>query len=90
MLGSPERSAITLHFLNAVLQFPSPIREVRILNPTIEKEFEESYEFAQSSPFPEPEDFSKGLWVEDGYWTSEPGRGGGRAVVHHRGRRSAR
>ncbi|WP_164104132.1 Rpn family recombination-promoting nuclease/putative transposase [Candidatus Laterigemmans baculatus] len=41
VLGSPEHSAITLHFLNAVLQFPSPIREVRILNPTIEKEFED-------------------------------------------------
>ena len=36
-LGSPNRPAITLHFLNAVLQFPSPIREVQILNPTTEK-----------------------------------------------------
>jgi len=26
---------------------------------------------------PEPGDVTKGLWVEDGYWTSEPGRGGG-------------
>lgn len=40
VLGSPEHPAITLHFLNAVLQFPSRIREVQILNPTIEKEFE--------------------------------------------------
>ncbi len=30
-----------------------------------------------ASPFPEPGDVTKGLWVEDGYWTSEPGRGGG-------------
>jgi acetoin:2,6-dichlorophenolindophenol oxidoreductase subunit alpha len=43
----------------------------------IEREFDEAYEFAQQSPFPEPGDVSKGLWVEDGYWTSEPGRGGG-------------
>jgi predicted transposase/invertase (TIGR01784 family) len=41
VLGSPEHPAITLHFLNAVLQFPAPIREVQILNPTIEKEFED-------------------------------------------------
>ena len=43
----------------------------------VEKEFDEGYEFAQASPFPEPGDVTKGLWVEDGYWTSEPGRGGG-------------
>ena len=43
----------------------------------VEKAFNEGYEFAQASPFPEPGDVTKGLWVEDGYWTSEPGRGGG-------------
>jgi TPP-dependent pyruvate/acetoin dehydrogenase alpha subunit len=43
----------------------------------VEKAFKEGYEFAQASPFPEPADVTKGLWVEDGYWTSEPGRGGG-------------
>jgi TPP-dependent pyruvate/acetoin dehydrogenase alpha subunit len=43
----------------------------------VEKAFTEGYEFAQASPFPEPGDVTKGLWVEDGYWTSEPGRGGG-------------
>jgi len=42
----------------------------------IEREFEDGYESAQASPFPEPDDHAKGLWVEDGYWTSEPGRGG--------------
>ncbi len=52
-------------------------QEVADIQARIEKEFEEGYEFAQASPFPEPEDFAKGLWVEDGYWTSEPGRGGG-------------
>ena len=25
----------------------------------------------------QPGDVTKGLWVEDGYWTSEPGRSGG-------------
>ena len=43
----------------------------------MEKAFDEGYEYAQASPFPEPDDVTKGLWVEDGYWTSEPGRGGG-------------
>jgi pyruvate dehydrogenase E1 component alpha subunit len=43
----------------------------------VEKAFTEGYDFAQASPFPEPGDVTKGLWVEDGYWTSEPGRGGG-------------
>ena len=40
-------------------------------------EFDEGYAFAQASPFPEPGDVTKGLWVEDGYWTSEAGRDGG-------------
>jgi TPP-dependent pyruvate/acetoin dehydrogenase alpha subunit len=43
----------------------------------VEREFDEGYEYALASPFPEPGDATKGLWVEDGYWTSEPGRGGG-------------
>jgi TPP-dependent pyruvate/acetoin dehydrogenase alpha subunit len=43
----------------------------------IEHEFEEGFEYAQSSPFPEPGDVTKGLWVEDGYWDAEPGRSGG-------------
>jgi len=43
----------------------------------VEKAFNEGYAFAQASPFPESTDVTKGLWVEDGYWTSEPGRGGG-------------
>jgi len=43
----------------------------------VEEEFDAAYAYAQASPFPEPGDVTKGLWVEDGYWTSEPGRGGG-------------
>jgi TPP-dependent pyruvate/acetoin dehydrogenase alpha subunit len=43
----------------------------------VQREFDEGYEYAQSSPLPEPGDVAKGLWAEDGYWTSEPGRGGG-------------
>ena len=47
------------------------------LRARIEREFEEGYEFALASPFPEPEDAFRGNWTDDGYWTSEPGRGGG-------------
>jgi TPP-dependent pyruvate/acetoin dehydrogenase alpha subunit len=43
----------------------------------IEHAFDAGYEFAQSSPFPEPGDVTRGLWAEDGYWDAEPGRGGG-------------
>jgi len=43
----------------------------------VEQAFKEGYEYAQASPFPEPGDVTKGLWVEDRYWMSEPGRGGG-------------
>ena len=50
---------------------------VKRLDERIKTEFEEGYEFALSSPFPEPGDVTKGLWVEDGYWQREPGRGGG-------------
>ncbi|HJR98921.1 MAG TPA: thiamine pyrophosphate-dependent dehydrogenase E1 component subunit alpha [Actinomycetota bacterium] len=51
--------------------------DVEQIERRVEAEFEEGYEFALASPFPEPGDATKGLWVEDGYWTSEPGRGGG-------------
>lgn len=40
LLGSPEHRRITLHFLNAVLA-PPRITEVTILNPFLEKDFEE-------------------------------------------------
>jgi pyruvate dehydrogenase E1 component alpha subunit len=45
-----------------------------------EQAFEEAHAFALASPFPEPGDVSKGVWVEDGYWQSQPGRGGGTEV----------
>ncbi len=50
---------------------------VRSIDDRVKAEFDAGYEFAQRSPFPEPGDVTKGLWVEDGYWRSEPGRGGG-------------
>jgi pyruvate dehydrogenase E1 component alpha subunit len=50
--------------------------DVKEIQGRIEREFEDGYDFAQDSPFPEPEDHTKGLWVEDGYWTGEPGRNG--------------
>jgi pyruvate dehydrogenase E1 component alpha subunit len=50
---------------------------VRETEERIKEEFEDGYTFALDSPFPEPGDVTKGLWVEDGYWTSDPGRGGG-------------
>ncbi len=43
----------------------------------IEEAFEEAHAFALNSPFPEAGDVDKGMWVEDGYWRAEPGRGGG-------------
>jgi pyruvate dehydrogenase E1 component alpha subunit len=43
----------------------------------IKEEFQEGYAFAQSSPFPAPEEATLGLWVEDGYWEREPSREGG-------------
>jgi TPP-dependent pyruvate/acetoin dehydrogenase alpha subunit len=62
------------HLLSEGVASEEDIAEIQA---RIEKEFDEGYEFAQASPFPEPEDHAEGLWVEDGYWTSEPGRGGG-------------
>ena len=43
----------------------------------IEGEFTEGYEFAQQSPFPIPDDVTKGVFADDGYWRSEPSRDGG-------------
>jgi acetoin:2,6-dichlorophenolindophenol oxidoreductase subunit alpha len=51
--------------------------DVDELHKRIEQEFDEGYEFALASPFPEPEDAFKGNWTDDGYWAGEPGRGGG-------------
>ncbi len=46
------------------------------LQADIERRFDEGYEFAQASPFPEPGDAVLGNWTDDGYWAREPGRGG--------------
>ncbi len=43
----------------------------------IASDFETAYSYALASPFPEPGDAFLGNWTEDGYWTREPGRGGG-------------
>jgi TPP-dependent pyruvate/acetoin dehydrogenase alpha subunit len=43
----------------------------------VKREFDEGYEYAQASPFPEPGDVTKGLYTDDGYWDADPGRGGG-------------
>jgi pyruvate dehydrogenase E1 component alpha subunit len=51
--------------------------EIDELQARIEARFAEGYEFAQGSPFPEAGEVTRGLYTDDGYWTSEPGRGGG-------------
>jgi pyruvate dehydrogenase E1 component alpha subunit len=43
----------------------------------VEQLFEDAHAFALASPFPEAGDVDQGMWVEDGYWQREPGRGGG-------------
>jgi TPP-dependent pyruvate/acetoin dehydrogenase alpha subunit len=52
-------------------------QDVTDLDERIRAAFESGYEYALSSPFPEPGDVTKGLFTDDGYWASEPGRGGG-------------
>ncbi len=51
--------------------------DIAAIQERVQREFDEGYEYAQSSPLPEAGDVTKGLWAEDGYWTSEPGRAGG-------------
>jgi TPP-dependent pyruvate/acetoin dehydrogenase alpha subunit len=51
--------------------------DVEEIQKQVEAEFEEGHRFALASPFPEQDDVTRGLWAEDGYWESEPGRGGG-------------
>lgn len=48
------------------------------LDARVKHEFDEGYEFAQSSPLPDPGDVVRGLWADDGYWDREPSREGGR------------
>jgi pyruvate dehydrogenase E1 component alpha subunit len=51
--------------------------EVGRIEDRIKGKFDEGYEFAQSSPFPQGDDVTRGLWAEDGYWSGEPSRDGG-------------
>jgi predicted transposase/invertase (TIGR01784 family) len=41
LLGDPAHPTLTLHFLNAVLKPSQPIVDVQILNPIVDKEFED-------------------------------------------------
>jgi TPP-dependent pyruvate/acetoin dehydrogenase alpha subunit len=52
-------------------------QDVAEIDERVRAAFEAGYEFALSSPLPEPGDVTKGLYTDDGYWASEPGRGGG-------------
>jgi TPP-dependent pyruvate/acetoin dehydrogenase alpha subunit len=52
-------------------------QDVADLDERIRAAFEAGYEYALSSPFPEPGDVTKGLFTDDGYWAGEPGRSGG-------------
>ena len=63
---------------------------VASMDAEVQAAFETAHEFALSSPFPEPGDVSKGVWVEDGYWRSEPGRDGGTEAGCWRPSRSRR
>jgi pyruvate dehydrogenase E1 component alpha subunit len=51
--------------------------EIDRIQKRIEKEFDQGYEFAQTSPLPEPSDVTAGVFAEDGYWQRDPGREGG-------------
>ena len=50
---------------------------VAALDARIKKEFDEGYEYAQSSPLPAGGDVELGLWAEDGYWDRDATRDGG-------------
>jgi TPP-dependent pyruvate/acetoin dehydrogenase alpha subunit len=52
-------------------------QDVADLDERVRAAFEAGYEYALSSPFPERGDVTKGLYTDDGYWASDPGRGGG-------------
>jgi len=81
------RELLEHHMLSKdpVKNFEDRLRELGIVDDAaiadvqsrVEQTFEEAHAYALASPFPEPGDVDKGVWVEDGYWTSEPERGGG-------------
>jgi TPP-dependent pyruvate/acetoin dehydrogenase alpha subunit len=43
------------------------------------RQFDEAYEYAQASPLPVPDDVTKGLYTDDGYWSRDASREGGTA-----------
>jgi pyruvate dehydrogenase E1 component alpha subunit len=51
--------------------------EIQAVQARVEKEFDEGYEFAQSSPLPDPADVTSGVFTDDGYWQRDPSREGG-------------
>ena len=51
--------------------------DIDAMSERIAADFEAAHSYALASPFPEPGDAFLGNWTEDGYWTREPGRGGG-------------
>ncbi|MEA2557672.1 MAG: hypothetical protein QOG88_1210 [Actinomycetota bacterium] len=51
--------------------------DIDTISEQIVANFEAAHAFALASPFPEPGDAFLGNWTDDGYWTREPGRGGG-------------
>ena len=51
--------------------------DIEAISEQIAVDFEAAHAFALASPFPEPGDAFLGNWTQDGYWTREPGRGGG-------------
>jgi TPP-dependent pyruvate/acetoin dehydrogenase alpha subunit len=45
----------------------------------VAREFDDGYEFAQASPLPVPDDVTRGVFTDDGYWAGEPSHEGGTA-----------
>ena len=50
---------------------------VTAIHERVEQAFDEGLDFAHAPHSPSPATCRRAVWVEDGYWRSEPGRGGG-------------
>ena len=50
--------------------------DVEEIQRRIEHEFDEGFQFAQSSPVPEAGEVALGVFTDDGYWARAPGRQG--------------
>jgi pyruvate dehydrogenase E1 component alpha subunit len=46
---------------------------------SVEREFDDGFEYAQQSPLPDPGDVNLGVYADDGYWERGPSRSGGTA-----------